>query len=451
MRKSKARQLSLDERVNPSSCALVIVDVQNYFCHAKGRHGLAGADLGMMPAMAENLTALVAAARLARTFIVWVRATYEELVQGAPLAEILGRDGTPPGRCLEGSWEADWFGGLEPDDAPNEVVVTKHRYSAFWDTEIDLYLRSNGVESVVVCGVVTSGCVESTARDAFFLNYRVVLPADASASYSRTRHDNALAKLALTFATVVQSAAVVAAWGQAPGGLRHWELEAKQQSVPDGDAIVDPARTALLIIDMQNDFCHPEGLMGRLGEGLTHNRSIIPVISGLVGAARAAGILVVHVRGNYGVTSGSSATLYRMGPATVSHQICLPGSWGAAQIDELPEQPGEPVVIKHRLSAFRDTALELLLRSNWIRTVVVVGTATQACVESTVREANMRDYRVLVAEDAVACRDRMRPMHEASLEVMREYFATLISASDLMRIWQPEHQPEIGASHAAGA
>ena len=63
----------------------------------------------------------------------------------------------------------------------------------------------------------------------------------------------------------------------------------------------------------------------------------------------------------------------------------------------------------------------------------------------------MGAYRVLVTEDAVACRDRMRLMHEASLEVMREYFATLISASDLMRIWQPEHQPEVGACHSAGA
>jgi nicotinamidase-related amidase len=392
----------------------------------------------MMPEMARCVGALVAAARQAQVLVIWVRATYDEIVQGAPLAEILSRDGGSPVRCAEGSWGADWFGALRPADSASELVVTKHRYSAFWDTEIDLLLRVNGITSVVVCGTITSGCVESTARDAYFLNYRVVLPGDACASYARARHDNALAKLALTFGVVVGAEEITATWhGADAAGARGWQMASKQALVPKGAAeLLAPDHTALVIIDMQNDFCHPDGVMGRNGEGLAHNRGIIAVIASLLAAARAAGVLVVHVNGQYGPASGSAASLFRGGLPTVSQVICLPGSWGAAQIDDLAILPGEPVVVKHRLSAFRDTGLELLLRSNFIRTIVAVGTATQACVESTVREAHLRDYHVVVPPDAVAARDRMQEMHLASLTVMADYFATLMPSAGIVDVWR---------------
>jgi nicotinamidase-related amidase len=433
----KGRQLGFEERADPARTALIVIDVQNDFCHPKGYHGRMGADLSMMPDMKERLTNLVAAARRAQVLIIWVRATYDEIVQGAPLAEILARGGVSPVRCAEGSWGADWFGDLRPvAGAANELVVTKHRYSAFWDTEIDLYLRAAAIESAVICGVITSGCVESTARDAFFLNYRVVLPGDACASYARTRHDNALAKLALTFATVVESEVVIEAWSASRADLLNWHLEAKRaRSLDSLPALVDPAHAALIVIDMQNDFCHPDGVMARAQEGLQHNASIVPAIAGLLAAARAAGVIVVHVQAQYGVASGSPASLFRKGRDGIAQEICLPGSWGAAQIDALPVRAGEAVVVKHRLSAFRDTGLELLLRSNGIRTIVVVGTATQACVESTVRDAALRDYYVVVPRDAVAARDRMRAMHDASLLVMEEYFATLASTSEILALW----------------
>jgi nicotinamidase-related amidase len=94
------------------------------------------------------------------------------------------------------------------------------------------------------------------------------------------------------------------------------------------------------------------------------------------------------------------------------------------------------VVVKHRLSAFVDTGLDLLLRSNGIRALVVVGTATQACIESTVRDARFRDYVVVVPEDAVGARGRMRHMHEASLEVMRAYFAEVVPAARVLARWR---------------
>ena len=329
----------------------------------------------------------------------------------------------------------------------NELVVTKHRYSAFWDTEIDLYLRSNGIQSVVVTGVITSGCVESTARDAFFRNYYVVLPADASASYARERHDASLRKLGMTMATMTTTADLTTIWQSAAPGPRGWHVEEKRSGRLETLAdMVDPAHTAFVVIDLQNDFCHDEGLMRRRGEGLRHNQSILPTVKEMLSAAREARAMVVHVQAQYGPTSGTPGWLYGREQSSVTLEICLPGSWGAQQVEELTPLPDEPVVIKHRYSAFVDTALDSLLRSNRIRSLVIVGTATQACVESTVRDAKMRDYFVVVPSDCVAARDRMRHMHDASLEVMGAFFATVVPSAAIQECWADSKASAVAAA-----
>lgn len=432
----KGRQLSLAEKVDPAHAALIVVDMQNDFCHPDGYHGRNGDDLSMMPGAIANMRRLVLTARQAGALIVWVRATYDEVVLGEPLAEVLAKGGSSPVRCAEGSWGADFLDELRPLDAPNEIVLTKHRFSAFWDTEIDLTLRSNGIRSVVVAGVITSGCVESTARDAYFRNYYVVLPGDASGSYSRERHDAALRKLALTFGVVTQTDDVARLWSQAAAGPRGWQLDAKRAQVLHTlEQLTDSAHAALVIVDMQNDFCHAKGLMGQRGEDLSHNRTIIATIARLLESARRAGVMVVHVQAQYGNSSGTPSWLFSADDSKTTQHICLPGSWGAQQVDELAPKDGEPIVVKHRYSAFIDTALELLLRSNGIRSLVVTGTATQACVESTVRDAKMLDYYVTVPRDGVGARARHRHMHDASLEAMGTYFATITDADAVTALW----------------
>jgi nicotinamidase-related amidase len=87
--------------------------------------------------------------------------------------------------------------GLEPQDG--ELVVKKYRSSAFWGTNLGLLLRSNGIKSVVVSGCTTEGCVESTARDAMFSDYYVVLAADAVGSDDRKQHDASMYLMAHRF------------------------------------------------------------------------------------------------------------------------------------------------------------------------------------------------------------------------------------------------------------
>ena len=428
---------SLGDQVHPSHTALVVIDVQNDFCHRDGYYSRAGADLSMMPRMAARVAALVEAARTAQVLIVWIRATYDAVVQGAPLAEILSQNGEDPVRLPEGSWGADWFDPVRPVERPGEVVLTKHRFSAFWDSPIDLYLRSNGIDTVVMTGVITSGCVESSARDAFFRNYHVVIAQDACASYAQDLHDASLRKMAMTMSRVVDATPITAAWrtSAAEGDTaRGWHMPVKAARAST-DA--DPACTALLVIDMQNDFCHPEGLMARLGNDISFNRDVVPIQQRLITAAREAGVMVIHVHAEYGELNGSPATLFRSGTEpSLESRICLPNSWGAQSLDALAPQPGEPVVIKHRYSAFVDTRLETLLRSNGIRTLVAIGTATPVCVESTVRDGMMRDYRMVVPREAVACRAHVRHLHEASLETLGRYFADVCSVETLLDAWR---------------
>jgi ureidoacrylate peracid hydrolase len=112
----------------------------------------------------------------------------------------------------EGSWGADFYGDLRPDGRLGEFVLDKHRYSAFIATRLDQLLRSNGVQTIVVCGVATTGCVESTIRDGFMHDYYVVIARDACGDYEPARHANALSKLDLSFGTVVSVDDITERW-----------------------------------------------------------------------------------------------------------------------------------------------------------------------------------------------------------------------------------------------
>lgn len=431
----KGRLLDFGERVDPAKTALIVIDVQNDFCDPEGAFGRLGHDVSMMPAMAGKLRDLVADARALAVLTIFVRATYDEVVLSSPLAENYHRRGFTESMCLEGTWGADWYGDARPSGAPNEVVLTKHRYSPFWGTAIDLYLRSNGIETVIVTGVVTSGCVDSTARDAFFNDYFVVLASDCVAEASLERHEASLRKLGQSFGVVVPSADIRSAWAGRPRPSQPWELAQKDaRTLRDLDALVDPRHTALVLIDVQNDFCNPSGVMGRKGEDLGFIESALPAMGDLLVAARRAGTTVIHVRAEYGPLSDSEVMRAKSADAG-GDGCCVPSTWGSAFVDGFEPALGEPIVVKHRFSAFIDTRLDSLLRSNGIRTVVMVGVATHCCVESTARDASMRDYYVVIPEDCVAVRGRMRHLHEASLETMGMYFATVTPSKTVIDVW----------------
>ena len=215
------------------------------------------------------------------------------------------------------------------------------------------------------------------------------------------------------------------------------------------DELVDPSHTALLLIDMQVDFVDPHGLFGTLGIDLSMYDTIRSRLAGLLAAARERGVLVVHVQNTAlpGRRSDSPAQIrfnLRMHEQArrdgAALRYTLPGTPGQDFVPELAPVDGEVVVPKYRSSGFWGTNLELVLRSNGIKTVVVGGCTTEGCVESTARDAMFADHYVVIAEDCVGSDDKAQ--HEASMFLMRHRF-DLAGSADIAAVWcRPRPQEE---------
>jgi nicotinamidase-related amidase len=112
------------------------------------------------------------------------------------------------GMCLEGSPESEIHQDISPKS--NEKVVFKHRYSAFFNTDLDTVLRCQQVEDIVITGIMTNMCCESTARDAYYRDYRVFFPADGTGSITEEMHLASLLNLAFGFSWVTDVDTIVA-------------------------------------------------------------------------------------------------------------------------------------------------------------------------------------------------------------------------------------------------
>jgi len=188
---------TLEEKVAPAHAALVVIDMQNDFCAAGGLVSRDGRDLSATQAMAKRLPALIEAARNAGTLVVFVRCVYtsdgnkylsDVWLEQAARERKGGFTSIPV--CREGSWEGDWYGDVRP--GAGDIVVAKHRYDAFQGTDLDLVLRARGIRTLILTGVVTNVCVETTARSAFVRDYYVVVAEDGCAAYLQQDHEQTL-------------------------------------------------------------------------------------------------------------------------------------------------------------------------------------------------------------------------------------------------------------------
>jgi nicotinamidase-related amidase len=208
------------------------------------------------------------------------------------------------------------------------------------------------------------------------------------------------------------------------------------------EELVDPAYTALIMVDMQCDFIEPDGLFGALGIDLSMYTESRPRLAALLAAARRSGTRVIHVQNTAlpGRLSDSPSYIRfnlrmhqaarRDGPPL---RYSLPGTRGHAFAPEFTPLADELVVRKYRSSGFWGTNLDLLLRSNGIKTVVFGGCTTEGCVESTARDAMFNNYYVVIAEDCVASDDRAQ--HAASLLLMRHRF-DLATGDAIQQVWR---------------
>ena len=172
---------------------------------------------------------------------------------------------------------------------------------------------------------------------------------------------------------------------------------------------LEPASTALVVIDMQRDFLEPGGFGELLGNDVGLLARTVPPLRRVLAAARSAGLLVVHTREGHRpdladcpptkLARGRLATA--IGDAGPRGRVLVRGEEGHDIVPELAPIEGEVVLDKPGKGAFYATDLELLLRNRGIKSLIVTGVTTEVCVHTTVREANDRGFECLVLGDCV--------------------------------------------------
>lgn len=200
---------TLDEKVDPQNSAVIVIDVQNDFLAEGGFADVVGWPISNNQRAVEPLKLFLVEARQAKTPVIFVNSTYDEVFLSYPMLERNKRHSLQAPRCLSGSWGADFY-GVRPE--PGEVVVTKHRYSAFVDTELNAVLRAMNVQTLILTGVYTEVCVESTARDGYFQDYYIVMVEDCCATTMDDFHNNALARCERDYGVVASSDEIIATW-----------------------------------------------------------------------------------------------------------------------------------------------------------------------------------------------------------------------------------------------
>lgn len=200
-----------------AKAALLVIDVQVDFVAPEGFCARAGADVSAVPAAIARMRQAVSAARGAGMAIVFVRLeTAPETDSPAMLAH-MARQGRGGGAALcRAGTAGSGYWGIRPEAGDLEVI--KSRYDAFLETPLDARLRQRGIALLVMAGVSTDCCVDSTARAAFMRDYDVIVLADACAAGTRADHEAALGALGRYAATIADTDDFVAALGQVQSG-----------------------------------------------------------------------------------------------------------------------------------------------------------------------------------------------------------------------------------------
>lgn len=190
-----ARSLSLD----PQRAALLVIDMQMFFLSPTSPTFACGA-----PVVLPRIKKLIAAFRQAGRPVIFTRHVHHPDRIDAGIMGWWWQ-----GMCLEGTPESE----IHPDLVPlgNEKVVSKHRYSAFFGTDLDIVLRCQEIGDLVIAGTLTNMCCESTARDAYHRDYRVFFLADATATVNEEMHVSSLLNLAFGFSAVTTTRRICAA------------------------------------------------------------------------------------------------------------------------------------------------------------------------------------------------------------------------------------------------
>jgi len=201
---------------------------------------------------------------------------------------------------------------------------------------------------------------------------------------------------------------------------------------------LDPKEVGLLVVDMQNGFCHPDGARAKAFgvDAIAMPRAIIPNVIDMMRMCRSAGVRITLTRQVH--YPDDQARKRRRIPSHLDRrgvklELCWRGTWDSELLDEIKAEvrAEDDIVIKHRASAFYNTPLEAELRIKGIQVLIVTGTTTSFCIDSTIRDAYMRDYDVLVPAECVS--DTDQAAHDAVLASVDRFHGVVTTTADIMK------------------
>jgi ureidoacrylate peracid hydrolase len=203
---------------------------------------------------------------------------------------------------------------------------------------------------------------------------------------------------------------------------------------PHLNRILSADWAALLVVDVQNDFCHQDGFFGKLGLDMAAVQNAAKRISELLPTARQAGVPVIFVTMEHDVLTNSPAWINRY--PSPRADACVAGTWGA-QLYEVRPAEGEPVVVKHRYSPFVGSNIDFLLRASERKSLLVAGVATNICVESVLRDGFMRDYHVVLIEDCAGAYSVRA--HQSTVENTKAFLGRVVRSETLRKHWNAKN------------
>lgn len=216
---------------------------------------------------------------------------------------------------------------------------------------------------------------------------------------------------------------------------------------------IDPDVAAIVVVDVQNDFCSPEGKLAQGGGDVSACPQMADNLQSLLTGARSLGVPVVWIQTWRDETTNSDAWLARhgielepQGERPVGN--CEKGTWGAEFFVVHPEGD-EPISRKIRYNAFTGTDLETLLRVIGRPSLLFTGVATNMCVESTLREALFREFHVTLVHDC--CAATSPEAQQATIDNVRAGFGPVVSSQEILAAWGvPAAEPSLSGAAISG-
>lgn len=226
-------------------------------------------------------------------------------------------------------------------------------------------------------------------------------------------------------------------------GPENWPFNPENYTLPE---ILKPIKCALLVIDVQNDFCDPNGFFARRKSDISQIQAVVPHIQRLINSAHNSGIPVIFTQGSEDVKFRSGPGFRRAikwderdGDGSVNSER---GSFGW-EFYQLQPQPEDTVLEKHRWSAFdgkdeNGKNLEEILKERGVQTLVLTGVVTETCVYATAQEAFNKDYFVVVPKDCVG--SDLPEQHKTVLEHLDPFLGDVVDEEMVIENWSAPHK-----------